>query len=458
MISIGVLATAYASGLILLGVVPAVAFDPAASGCGLCPPSLVGLSPDPGIVSTATRLGLAIEVIWAPAAALILVQGMWRSRAAGRATTAVIRLPIAVVLLAVAADALYALPRGFRSNTPIDLAIWSAQAIGLVTVGAVAAVGAVRARRTRRSVARLALDLSSAPPAGELGKALGRLLDDPTLEVIYPVDQDLFVDAAGHGVVLAPDPARERTTVLRGGAPVALLIHGTGLARDEGRVADALGSARLALENERLQALSQARLRELRASRAQIVAAADAERRRLERDLHDGSQQRLLGLAIELAIAGQRGPAAGAGMSAVDHSILEGEVRAALGDLRRLAHGIYPRSLADDGLGAALEELAEDAPIPISLLAVPEGRLDPHVEAAAYLVVARGIERPGARRASVEARRIDDVLVVDVIVEPEGPFDIVDLEDRVGALDGTVTIVPAPDGRTHLRAEIPCAS
>ena len=92
--------------------------------------------------------------------------------------------------------------------------------------------------------------------------------------------------------------------------PVAYLIHRRGLTRDEVEIADAVASARLGLENERLQALSQARLRELRASRAQIVAAADAERRRLERDLHDGSQQRLLGLAIELAIARQRAAAA----------------------------------------------------------------------------------------------------------------------------------------------------
>jgi signal transduction histidine kinase len=453
-----ILVLAYGSGLVLMGLLPALAFDPAASGCRLCPPSLVGVGLDPTLASTATRIGLVIQVIWLPVAAWILLRQLWRMPASARASTAGLRLPVVVVLAAVVADSVYTLSRGFRSNTALDMAIWSVEALGLVSVGAAAAIESMRARRTRRSVARLALDLSSAPPAGELGKALGRLLDDPALEVIYPLDRDTFVDAAGHAVDGALDPARERTAVVRGGAPVAQLVHGIGVARDESRVSDALASARLALENERLHAVSQARLRELRASRAQIVAAADAERRRLERDLHDGSQQRLLALAIELAIARQRGPGDDSRLTAADHAVLEDEVRAALGDLRRLAHGIYPRSLADDGLQAALEELAEDAPIPISLLAVPDGRLDPRIEAAAYLVVARAIERPAARRASVEARRVAGQLLVDVYVDGDGPFEIVDLEDRVGAMDGTIAIGTTPDGRTQLRAEIPCAS
>ena len=159
-------------------------------------------------------------------------------------------------------------------------------------------------------MARLALDLASTPPAGELGAALGRLLDDPTLTVAYPVDDGGLVDADGVPTRL-PDEAtgRATTTVLRGGVAVACLVHDADRLRDEFRVSDVLATARLALENERLQAISRARLLDLRASRAQIVSASDAERRRLERDLHDGSQQRLLGLAIELAIARQRASA-----------------------------------------------------------------------------------------------------------------------------------------------------
>ncbi len=169
------------------------------------------------------------------------------------------------------------------------------------------------------------------------------------------------------------------------------------------RITDAVDAARLALENERLHAQSQARLVELRNSRAQIVAAAEAERRRLERDLHDGSQQRLLAFAIDLAIARQR--ASGAPLATDDGEVaaLEYEVRAALGDLRELAHGIIPRALADDGLGAALEELAERSAIPIELVAVPDGRLDRAVEAAAYIVVARATGDPAVRRASIDA-------------------------------------------------------
>ena len=123
-----------------------------------------------------------------------------------------------------------------------------------------------------------------------------------------------------------------------------------------------------------------------------------------------------------------------------------------------MAHGIYPRTLADDGLAAALEELAESAPIPMELLAVPGGRLDPRIEAVAYLVVARMITGAGSGRASVDARRVGDVLVVDVVAAGDDPVSWTDLEDRVGALDGTVTVDSIADGRIHLHAEIPCAS
>ena len=168
-----------------------------------------------------------------------------------------------------------------------------------------------------------------------------------------------------------------------------------------------------------------------------------------------------MAFAIDLAIARQR--ASGASSSADDREVaaLETEVRAALEDLRELAHGIIPRALADDGLGAALEELAERSAIPIELVAVPDGRLDRAVEAAAYIVVARATGDPAVRRASIDASVADGRLIVDLVLDVTGEIagsTLVDLEDRCGAVDGTMEVGVLPDGRTRIRAEIPCVS
>jgi signal transduction histidine kinase len=261
--------------------------------------------------------------------------------------------------------------------------------------------------------------------------------------------------------VAAADSSRSTTDVRRGGAVVAVLAHRADLGNDSERLADAVGAARLALENERLHAQSQARLLELRTSRRQIVSAAEGERRRLERDLHDGSQQRMLAFAIDIAIARER---TSGSPSAEDDELaaLESEVRGSLEDLRELAHGIIPRSLADDGLGAALEELAERSVIPIDLVALTWGRLDRAVEAAAFIVAARSIREPVVRRASIGAAVDDGRLIVDVRLEVTGEIaasTVLDLEDRCGAVDGTMELRLLPGKHTvHLRAEIPCGS
>ena len=333
-------------------------------------------------------------------------------------------------------------------------------ALALVGVAIGVAAGWQRRRETRQRVARLALDLAATPLAGELAAALGRMLDDPALEVLFPLEDGRIVDASGASRSIAATAARSVTHVHRSGAPIAVLVHRADLDLDTGRIADAVDAARLALENERLHALSGARLLELRQSRALVVAASAAERRRLERDLHDGSQQRLLALAIDLAVARQRASTRG---EPDDRSTetLETEVRAALGDLRELAHGIAPRALVEDGLGAALEELAERSVIPIDLVALPAGRLGPAAEAVAYLVAARATRDPAVRRASIEATDVHARLVVNLELDVTGEIAaamLVDLEDQCGAVDGTMTRGVSAEGRTWLRAEVPCAS
>jgi signal transduction histidine kinase len=150
--------------------------------------------------------------------------------------------------------------------------------------------------------------------------------------------------------------------------------------------------------------------------------------------------------------------------SPADESALaevEGEVRSALEDLRELAHGIIPRSLADEGLAAALEELAERSAIPMDLAALPDGRCNQTVEGAGYIVVARATADPVVRRASVAVTRRAGRLVIDlelVVTGPLGVVTILELEDRCGAVDGMIALRALASDEVHLQAEMPCAS
>jgi signal transduction histidine kinase len=194
-------------------------------------------------------------------------------------------------------------------------------------------------------------------------------------------------------------------------------------------------AARLSVDNERLEAEVRAQLADLRASRAEIVETGDAARRALERDLHDGAQQRLLALLYELRLAGLPEAAE--------------EAQAALEDLRELAHGIYPAILAEAGLRAALENVADVARVPVELGEIEPERLPGAVETAAYLIAVAGIET-APDYAVVEARRRDGELLVSVA--GAGPGAPQHLRDRVGALGGSLR---TSDGR--LEATIPCA-
>jgi len=207
-------------------------------------------------------------------------------------------------------------------------------------------------------------------------------------------------------------------------------------------------------------------LEEVRASRARIVEAADAERRRLERDLHDGAQQRLVGISLALRLASARlTPGAD---PEVDRALQQAsqELAAALSELRELGHGIHPAILTEEGLGPALESLVERASLPVTLETVPPGRLPASVEAAAYFVVSEALanvaKHAQARRASVRASTLDGRLVVEVAddgvggADPNGGSGLRGLADRVAALDGSLRIESAVGRGTTIHAEIPC--
>jgi signal transduction histidine kinase len=327
--------------------------------------------------------------------------------------------------------------------------------------------GLLWGRTARSAVADLVVELEKTPP-GRVRDALARVLGDPSLELaLWLPDRQTYVDGAG-GAVELPRASAERAVTVLGPAeaPVAALLHDPMLLERRALLVSAAAAARLALENERLQAELRAQLAELRASRARIVSAGDEERRRLERDLHDGAQQRLLslGLALQLVRA-QLGDAKNGASEVLDEA--DDELRAALDELRELARGIHPAVLSEQGLTAALKTLAERSSVPVTIAEVPERRLPAPTEAAAYFLVSEALANvtkyAQASRVRISVTQHEGHLDVDVDDDGVGGADpsrgsgLRGLADRVHALDGQLTIDSRPGQGTHLHAAIPCA-
>jgi signal transduction histidine kinase len=343
---------------------------------------------------------------------------------------------------------------------------WIVNLAGLAIPVSLAA-GLLWNRRVRSSVADLVVELEQTPP-GAVRDALARALGDPTLELaLWLPERRSYVDAAGRPLSL-PRAGSDRALTVLGpaDAPVAALVHDPVLLERRALLTSAGAAARLALENERLQAELRAQLAELRASRARIVTAGDEERRRLERDLHDGAQQRLLslGLALQLARA-KLGPEANGAADLLGEA--DAELRAALDELRELARGIHPAILTEQGLGAALRSLAERSPVPVTIKCVPERRLPDAAEAATYFLVSEALanvaKHADATRVGVSVLDVDGRIVVDVVddgiggADPSGGSGLRGLADRVHALEGDLEFESADGSGTRLHAEIPCA-
>jgi signal transduction histidine kinase len=338
---------------------------------------------------------------------------------------------------------------------PVFLAGFAVGAVGAVLLASALVWAAARSRLQHRAVARIANDLREAPAAGSVAAALASAVGDPELQIAYRLRaSEEFVDATGRRVPEPTEaPGRSVTTLVRGDRPVAIVSHLATLPDLEHE----LGSAvRLGIENERLQAQVLAHLEELRASRARIVETGDAERRRLERDLHDGAQQRLLALSYDIRRA--LTAAEGSGDARTTSLLREALDRSqeALEELRELAHGIYPAILAEAGLGAALESLADAAAIPVDIHDAVDGRCSAAAEAAAYLLASGGIgdalER-GATYAAISATLVDGTLVITVEDDGVGRTSrLVALQDRIGSVGGELFEEPR-----NIRAVIPCA-
>ncbi|HZH24796.1 MAG TPA: histidine kinase, partial [Solirubrobacteraceae bacterium] len=236
------------------------------------------------------------------------------------------------------------------------------------------------------AVSALLHKLGDAPDSTGLRDMLSGALGDRSLQVVYWLeDSGRWVDSAGQPAELPDDddPARAWAPVEREGRRVGAIIHDRSLCEDDELVRSVAAAAGLSIENERLQAQLRARVEELRRSRARIVEAGTAERRRLERNLHDGAQQRLVALSLTMRLAQGRLRKDPDGAE----KLLAGaqdELARALEELRELARGIHPAVLSDRGLKAALEALAGRSPVPVDLEGTPPEQLPPSVEAAAY--------------------------------------------------------------------------
>ncbi len=350
---------------------------------------------------------------------------------------------------------------------------WLSPAIGVVLCLLVVPVGVLTVAVTDwmaaglRALAR-ALLLTSLPAGAPVQETLAQSLGDRTLSIAYwlPARQE-FVDERGHPVSL-PEPGSERawTAVDYDGRRVAAIIHDSSLEATPELVQAAAAAASLALDNERLKAELRARVEELRASRVRIVEASNSARRRLERDLHDGAQQQLVSIAVELRVLRSRVGANPEASALIDR--IEANLGAALEELRELARGIHPGVLTERGLEPALESLAQRAPIEIDCELELPSRPPASVEAVAYFVVAEALTNvlkyAQTDQASLRARYEAEDLVVELQDDGVGGADashgtgIQGLHDRVGALDGTLEVISPPGGGTLVRARIPCGS
>ncbi len=328
--------------------------------------------------------------------------------------------------------------------------LW-ATACSLVTVPLAFLAGQLRSRLARGALAELFRDIGGARPA-ELQPALARALGDPDLEIV-------------HGQYVHPGPERSATRVERDGRLLATLVYDASLDDDPELVEAVAAAASIAIDNTRLLAETEAQLVEIRASRERIVAAGDSERRRLERNLHDGAQQRLVGIALQLRLLQNR--VAGDPSATQLVTTASDELAHSLSELRELARGIHPAVL-EHGLGAALDALASRSVVPTDVdCELPRQRLPEQVELAAYFVVCEALANVAkyaqARHAAIRVRCAGELLRVDIADDGVGGADATlgsglrGLADRVEALDGRLGVESPQSVGTRVRAEIPLA-
>jgi signal transduction histidine kinase len=415
--------------------------------------------PDAGTAEALTKIQFGVLAVAALAVAVVTAY-RWRtaSRPRRRALLPSLGGSLSGVLYAANLTTLIA-------GRPSTL-LMSVLNAALLTVPAALLWGLLRSRLARGGLPDLFREVGTLRGA-RLEAGLAATLGDPELVLAYRVpDHHAYLDGAGQPVE-PPPPGGGRTAapIERDGRELGMLVYDVSLDDDPELVGAVAATAAIALDDARLQTESDDRLAELRGSRERLVAAGDAERRRLERNLHDGAQQRLVSVALKLRMIQSRvntDPAlAQLVTSACD------ELSQSLEELRELARGLHPAVL-NHGLKAALESLASRAPVRATVSFAAPGRLPEPVELAAYFVACEALANVAkyaqATTASVRVSRRNGVAVIEIADDGIGGADqsagsgLQGLADRVAALDGTLRIFSPPGEGTVVTAELPCAS
>ncbi len=438
--------------------------DPAKSGCPRCPanPLLISQSEAATVINTA-QVDIAVALLGAVVAVLYR---HWRGSTPSQARAFTPVLAVGSLTFVLLMTSLIVEQANLSSG--LDDALTLALFGSIACLPFAFLLGLLRSRfNPAEAINSLVGRVGGGGGRGALRNALAAALGDDTLELAYWVpSQGAYVDADGRPMRIDPAPdGKIATTIEHEGRRVAAIVHDAGLV-DEQELVQTVGvAAALTLENERLDAELRASVAELRASRARIVQAGDEQRRRIERDLHDGAQQRLMALGINLRLLRdeiERDPQGA--VELLDASLQE--LSEATGELRELARGIHPAVLTDRGLADALNALARRSPVPVEVLETPRDRLPQPIESAVYFVVAEALTNAAryatAQSVTVSVVRRHTQVEIDVTddgvggADPDQGSGLRGLHDRIAALDGHLDLASAASEGTTLRARIPC--
>jgi signal transduction histidine kinase len=435
-----------------------------------CPQSVLLIADNPDVVNLTLTIRSALVAVVLLIAAALLVRRMVRAGPALRRYLAIVLVPGIVATLVI--GVVGAVP--FRhldvpSTVPTTLTRAGnvvLEFLPFLFMGALIAGGFARVGRLEEFLGELgSRSIGAAALQAEVANALG----DRTVALHYWLPKERrYVDSEGRPAELPPGgDERSALIIERHGRRVGAVTHAGWLRGEPELLATVAGACALAMETQRLDAELRASLREVRRSRARIVEAADRERRRISRDLHDGVQQRLMGLALKAELVR---------IAADDRAGVEraaAELHAGLDDLAdeldRLTRGIMPAVLADDGLAEALADLARQSPLRVDLeLGLPADRLPEKVESTAFFVIAEAlanvVKHAGVREATVRVHDDDERVTITVTDRGAGGASssagtgLVGLADRVGAIGGELEVRSPPGEGTRLLVRLPRAA
>jgi signal transduction histidine kinase len=453
--------------------IPILGTDPSDLGCSDCPPDLNLVHAGPEVVSLLDRIYAAFParvyfmVPMLVGLALVCAVRWWRASRPLRRISGPVLVAAVPLLLALSAQIIANSLKLYDTHPDVSHAInLVAVYAGLVhPVAILVGLSLGWARQAR--IGELVTELAEHSGLELVERTMARVLGDPCLAIgLWDPGTRRYLTSTGAGLRDAGS-AQSTTYLEHDGGPMVAVVHDRALL-DGGELLSSAGAAvRMAVDNDRLRAELSTQLAEVRASRSRIVVAADNERRRLERDLHDGAQQRLVSLALDARMAAAK-LAAGDDPAAADSvvAIADG-LTTALAELRELARGIHPSILVDEGLVSALRSLSERSAVPVRLLAVPPERIEPAIEAVAYFVISEALanaaKHASAEEVSVAVRRVDGRVLVEIRDDGKGGADpdgsgLRGLADRVAAVDGRLRVESPPGCGTAVLAEIPCVS